>query len=132
MTENGEAAATSHRIELFEPAMCCPTGLCGPAVDQQLIDVREDLRWAESEGAEVARHNLSAAPDAFVANPKVTGLIAAFGAQALPVLVVDGDIVMHGQYPSREELAGLMANADEPAAEPAKTTGGCSCGPDGC
>ena len=132
MTETREAATTSRRIELFEPAMCCPTGLCGPAVDQQLIDVREDLRWAESQGAEVARHNLSSAPDAFVANPKVTGLIAAFGEQALPVLVVDGDIVMHGQYPSRKELAGLMANTDGPAAESAKSARGCGCGPEGC
>ena len=132
MTEIREAAATTRRIELFEPAMCCQTGLCGPAVDQQLIDVREDLRWAESQGADVARHNLSSAPDAFVANSKVTGLIAAFGEQALPVLVVDGDIVMHGQYPTRGELVGLMAKTDGSAADRAKSAGGCSCGPDGC
>ena len=57
-----DAAAATRRIELFEPAMCCPTGLCGPAVDQQLIDIRDDLRWAEGQGAEVARHNLSSVP----------------------------------------------------------------------
>jgi Arsenical resistance operon protein ArsD len=132
MTEITEGDTTTRRIELFEPAMCCQTGLCGPALDQQLIDVREDLRWAESQGAQVARHNLSSAPDAFVANPKITGLIAAFGEQALPVLVVDGDIVMHGQYPSRGELAGLMAKTEESAADRAPSAGGCSCGPDGC
>ena len=64
--------------------MCCQTGVCGPSVDQQLIDVREDLRWAEAQGAQVSRHNLSSDPDAFVANPKVTGLMAAFGERALP------------------------------------------------
>ena len=41
----------ARRVELYEPAMCCQTGVCGPSVDQQLIDVREDLRWAESQGA---------------------------------------------------------------------------------
>ncbi len=98
----------ARRVELYEPAMCCQTGVCGPSVDQQLIDVREDLRWAEAQGAEVTRHNLSSDPDAFVANPKVTGLMAAFGEGALPALVVDGDIAIHGRYPSREELAELL------------------------
>ncbi len=128
----GVPAITTRRIELYEPAMCCQTGVCGPSVDQRLIDVREDLRWAESQGAEVARHNLSSAPDAFVANAKVTGLMAAFGERALPVLVVDGDIVMAGYYPSRNELAGLLATTDEPAVESPRSTGGCGCGPGRC
>ncbi len=109
------AITASRRVELFEPAMCCQTGVCGPSVDQQLIDVREDLRWAEGQGAAVARHNLSSDPDAFVANPKVTGLMAAFGDGALPALVLDGDIAMHGRYPSRDELAGLLG---APAPQP--------------
>ena len=40
---------TAHRVELFEPAMCCQSGVCGPSVDQTLIDVREDLRWARHQ-----------------------------------------------------------------------------------
>ena len=79
-----ETPAVARRVEMFEPAMCCQTGVCGPSVDQQLIDIREDLRWARHQGAKVDRHNLSSDPDAFVANPKVTGLMAAFGEQALP------------------------------------------------
>jgi hypothetical protein len=134
---SGPAAdAAARRIELYEPAMCCQTGVCGPSVDQQLIDLREDVRWAESHGAEVARHNLSSDPDAFVANAKVTGLMQAFGEQALPVLVVDGEIAIHGRYPSRNELADLIAAKAEPTivelptTEP-KSSGGC-CGPSGC
>ena len=80
--------------------MCCQTGLCGPSVDQQLIDVREDLRWAEAQGADVARHNLSSDPDAFVAGPKITGRMTALGESALPVLVIDGAVTVHGRYPS--------------------------------
>jgi arsenite methyltransferase len=128
-----DAAATTRRVELYEPAMCCQTGVCGPSVDQQLIDVREDLRWAETQGALVARHNLSSDPDAFVANPKVTGLMAAFGEDALPVLVVDGDIAIHGRYPSRQELAGVLAAPAPPAVERSPSPGGgCGCGPGGC
>ena len=103
------APAGARRVELYEPAMCCQSGVCGPSVDQQLIDVREDVRWAVAQGASVVRHNLSSNPDAFVANPKVMGLMAAFGEAALPVLVVDGEIAIHGHYPSREELAGVLA-----------------------
>ena len=107
------------------------TGVCGPSVDQQLIDVREDLRWAEAQGAAVSRHNLSSDPDAFVANPKVTGLMAAFGDAALPVLVVDGEIAVHGRYPSREELAGLLARGGRSRL---RCVGGdaCGCEPGGC
>ena len=127
-----EPTVAARRVELYEPAMCCQTGVCGPSVDQQLIDVREDLRWAEGQGADVSRHNLSSDPDAFVANPKVTGLMQAFGEGALPVLVVDGDIAIHGRYPSREELAGVLAVKAEPAVELPQSSGGCGCGPAGC
>jgi ubiquinone/menaquinone biosynthesis C-methylase UbiE len=126
-------AAAARRFELYEPAMGCQTGVCGPSVDQELIDVREDLRWAEAQGAQVARHNLTSEPDAFAANPKVTGLMQAFGEDALPVLVLDGDIAVHGRYPSRNELAGLLGANVEPIVElPQSTDSGCGCGPSGC
>lgn len=125
-TDSAPASTEARRVELYEPAMCCQTGVCGPSIDQQLIDVREDLRWAQSRGAEVARHNLGSDPDAFVANPKVTG------EAALPVLVVDGDVAIHGRYATREELTVLIAASPEaPASEPTGS-GGCGCGPSGC
>jgi hypothetical protein len=119
-----ETAAGAIRVELYEPAMCCQSGVCGPLVDQQLIDVRENVRWAQAQGAEVTRHNLSSDPDAFVSNPKVTGLMAAFGENALPVLVIDGEIAVHGRYPSREELAGLIQAKVKPIVERAQSSGG--------
>jgi arsenite methyltransferase len=128
-----DTEAVTRQIELYEPAMCCQTGVCGPSVDQELIDAREDLRWAEAQGAAVTRHNLSSDPNAFVANPKVTGLMAAFGEDALPVLVVDGDIALHGHYPSREELVGVLSVSTEAATVVvAESSGGCGCGPGGC
>ena len=133
--EPSPAAAYSpvaRRLELYEPAMCCQTGVCGPSVDQQLIDVREHLRWAESQGAQVSRHNLSSDPDAFVSNPKVTGLMAAFGEPALPMLLVDGDIAIHGRYPSRSDLEALLEAEAGSAAELPQSSGGCGCGPGGC
>ena len=126
-----ESAVGARRLELYEPAMCCQSGVCGPSIDQQLIDVREDLRWIEAQGAEVSRHNLSSDPDAFVANSKVTGLMAAFGEGALPALVVDGDIAIHGRYPSRQELVEFLGAKAEPVELPV-SSGGCGCGPGAC
>ena len=127
-TRPGTGDAGPH-IELYETAMCCETGVCGPSVDQQLLAVRDDLRWAESQGATVARHNLSADPDAFVANPKVTGLMQAFGDKALPVLVIDGEIAAHGKYPTRDALAALLGNAAASAPSATETSSGCGCSP---
>ncbi len=121
-------------LELFEPAMCCSTGVCGPSVDTQLIELSDDLRWAETQGAGVARHNLSSDPDAFVANPKVSGLMQAFGEQALPALLVDGEVALHGRYPTREELADLIGSSgtSSAAVELPQSESSCGCGPGGC
>ena len=131
-TVTPETPVVARRVELFEPAMCCQSGVCGPSVDQQLIDIREDLRWAQGQGAQVSRHNLSSDPDAFVANPKVTGLMAAFGDAALPAVLVDGDVSVHGRYPSREELAGMLQAKAEPVSEMSVSSSGCGCGSSGC
>lgn len=125
---NQNPTTTTVQIELYETAMCCETGVCGPSVDEQLLAIREDLRWTESQGANVARHNLSSDPDAFVANPKITGLMQAFGDKALPVLVVDGEITLHGRYPTRDELAAILAPSAAGDA-PAPTSSGCGCAP---
>jgi hypothetical protein len=125
----GTAPAAVRQIELYETAMCCETGVCGPSVDEQLIAVREDLRWAESRGASVTRHNLISDPDAFVANPKVTGLMQAFGDKALPVLVIDGEIAAHGHYASRDELTALLAGEPATTTAPAEKSSSCGCSP---
>jgi Arsenical resistance operon protein ArsD len=128
-TPTEKIAAGLRRLELYESAMCCETGVCGPSVDQQLLTVREDLRWAESQGASVARHNLTSDPDAFVANPKVTGLMQAFGDKALPVLVIDGEIRAHGHYPTRDELAALLTDSPAAASTAPEKSSGCGCSP---
>ena len=131
MTATSQASPTSvvtaRKIELYEPAMCCSTGVCGPSADEQLLTVRDDVRWLEGQGASVERHNLSSDPDAFVSNSKVTGLMHALGDAALPALVADGEILVHGRYPSRAELAELVgATALTLPVAPASS---CGCGP---
>ena len=119
---------TDARVQVFDPAMCCATGLCGPGVDPALLTIARDLRWLQSQGVTVERFGLSQVPDAFVANAKVTGLMQAFGDRALPATLVNGDVLAFGRYPSREEIhKALQASPAPPAAQGDCCTPGSDC-----
>ncbi len=92
-------------VEVFDPAMCCSTGVCGPSVDPTLSQFAADLDWLVEQGVGVERATLSQEPGKFVANGLVAGALAEFGDQALPVVLVDGQLRARGAYPSRAELA---------------------------
>jgi AhpD family alkylhydroperoxidase len=101
------------KLQVFDPPMCCPTGVCGPDVDPALVRFASDLEWLKSSGVEVERFNLAQEPAAFVKNPAVSDAIRG-REDGLPLILVDGKIVAQGSYPSREvlaELAGLGAPA---------------------
>ena len=122
-------------VSVYDPAMCCPTGVCGPSVDPELGRISQALRWVESQGARVERFNLAQEPNAFVANPRVTGLMQAFGDGALPAVLVNGEVTVHGRYPSREEIVEAVEGSGTRTAQDSAQGSGSSscCGPDsGC
>ena len=47
------AAIAPADVEIFDPPMCCPTGLCGPTLDQTLLDVNEMILRLQAEGVRV-------------------------------------------------------------------------------
>jgi AhpD family alkylhydroperoxidase len=94
------------RIQVFDPPMCCSTGVCGPEVDPALVRFAADLEWLKESGVDVERFNLSQEPAAFVGNPVVASAIRSRD-DALPLLLLDGKIVAQGSYPEREALASL-------------------------
>jgi hypothetical protein len=99
-------------IRVFEPALCCNTGVCGEDVDQALVDFSADLDYFASRGVDIARHNLANDPAAFVQNPAVTSFLTAAGSEGLPLVLVDDVTVLTGRYPTRamlERYAGLAA-----------------------
>ncbi len=99
------------RMEVFDPAMCCSTGVCGPSVDPKLARFAADVEWLKSQGVEVKRFNLAQEPRAFVENKGVADALMGRD-DALPLLLVDGAIVSVGTYPDRATLArmtGLVA-----------------------
>ena len=112
-----DPAALAGTVEVFDPAMCCPTGVCGPGVDPALLQIARDLRWLTAKGVRVARAGLAQEPQAFVANARVSGLLQAFGDQALPAVLVNDVVLAHGRYPTRAELVAALAPAALPAAE---------------
>jgi AhpD family alkylhydroperoxidase len=96
-----------NKVEVFDPPMCCSTGLCGPTVDPALARFSADLHWLTNEGVNVERYNLAQQPLAFATNPVVKGALETEGNQCLPLILVNGQIASRGAYPAREELARL-------------------------
>ena len=92
------------KLEIFDPAMCCSTGVCGVDVDPLLVQFAADLQWVAEQGVEVKRYNLGQEPQAFAANPAVLKEMEA-GMDRLPVVALDGRIVSTGVYLSRAQLA---------------------------
>jgi len=105
-------------IRVYEPALCCNTGVCGPDVDQALVDFTADLNALTARGADIARHNLANDPTAFVSDESVRAFLQVAGSDGLPLTTVDGVTVMTGTYPSRTQLL-RFAGLDEQAVVPA-------------
>ena len=93
------------KIQVFDPAMCCNTGVCGPEVDPSLITFAADLEWLNAQGTQVERINLAQEPQLFAQHDGIRQLLETQGASALPAIVVNGEIKQCGHYPSREQLA---------------------------
>ncbi|HYN78626.1 MAG TPA: arsenite efflux transporter metallochaperone ArsD [Lamprocystis sp. (in: g-proteobacteria)] len=91
------------KLEIYDPAMCCSTGVCGVEVDPVLVAFNADLQWLAGQGVEVSRHNLSQEPQAFAASPAVLKELEA-GMERLPLTLVDGRVVATGAYLSRTQL----------------------------
>ena len=91
-------------VELFDPPMCCPTGLCGPTLDQTLLDVNEMILTLQAEGVSVERYQMTGHPQAFLNNADMMRLVREKQMAALPVTVVRGRVVKVGEYPALSEV----------------------------
>ncbi len=101
-------------VRVFDPAMCCSSGVCGPSVDPQLARFSADLDWLKAQGVSVERFNLAQQPAAFAEDQTVRSTLETKGQAGLPVVKVNGEIKSSGVYPSRSELSS-WAGVGEPA-----------------
>ena len=101
-------------VQVFDPPMCCSTGICGPEVDSRLVEFAADLDWLASQGITVRRFNLAQEPMRFAETAAVKAMLERSTEDELPAIVVDGVVAASGRYPSRDELArwaGLVHEA---------------------
>jgi hypothetical protein len=96
-------------VEVFDPELCCTTGVCGPAPDPELIRMAEALDRLAASGVKVARYQLSRQPTMFMANQTVYQKLLGEGTTALPMVAVDGVVHWSGRYPTYEELCQVLA-----------------------
>ncbi|MGA9466346.1 MAG: arsenite efflux transporter metallochaperone ArsD [Exiguobacterium marinum] len=94
------------KLEVFEPAMCCPTGLCGPSIDPELTRIATVHYVLKQRGFDVVRYNLASEPNRFVENDTVQAEIVN-GLELLPLTLVNGEIMKRGAYLTNEEIAEL-------------------------
>lgn len=119
------------KVQIFDKAMCCSTGVCGPQVDPVLPRFAADLDWLKSLGHDVDRFNLAQDAAQFARNPVVQKFLADEGVDCLPLVIVDGRIVSRNEYPSRDNLALWTGTATKSTSLPIADKGGC-CGDTGC
>ena len=119
------------KIQIFDPALCCSSGVCGVEVDQQLVSFAADVNWANQNGASIERFNLAQQPLVFAQNAAVKGMLERSGEGALPLTLVDGEVALAGRYPRRDELTRWIDVAlpvsDSPAADKAAPAAGNCC-----
>ncbi|MGO0884603.1 arsenite efflux transporter metallochaperone ArsD [Clostridioides difficile] len=116
------------KIEIYDPAMCCSTGVCGPSVDTELLRVATVVDSLNKNGADITRYNLSNEPQAFISNVSVNKLLKEDN-NILPVTIVDGEIVKTKSHLTNEEFTkytGIII------AEVSTTESNGCCGDSGC
>ena len=92
------------KIEVYDPPMCCSTGVCGTSVDQKLVEFASVLKTLSNSGVEVQRFNMSQEPEAFVKNMRVKQLLSERGQSALPFIFVDGELRWSGGIPATSDI----------------------------
>ncbi|CUH96567.1 hypothetical protein P22_2657 [Propionispora sp. 2/2-37] len=111
------------KILIYDPAMCCSTGVCGASVDKELLRVATVIENLKQQGADISRFNLASQPEDFIKNQAVQSRLQQDGPEVLPITIVDGEIVKTKEYPANEEFTlwtGLVIKSQ-------KEHGNCCC-----
>lgn len=96
------------KMSIYEPALCCETGLCGVNVDPELLRITTVINTLKNRGIVIERYNLNSAPMEFVKNNTVNQYVNAKGVEGLPITLLDEEIVISGRYPANDEILKLL------------------------
>jgi hypothetical protein len=98
-------------IQVYDPPMCCSTGICGPNIDPDLVNFAAMLSQLGSHGVKIERYNLGQQPMAFVLNSAVNALLEKEGTEVLPIIFLDGEIYIKGRYLNHDERPAFFRAA---------------------
>lgn len=96
------------RVVIFEPAMCCDTGVCGPSVDPELLRMSTVINNLKSNGLQIERYNLASNPQAFVDNREINKMLNDSGVEILPVTMVNNRVIKTKAYPTNVEISRFL------------------------
>ncbi len=119
-------SANPTTLRVYDPAMCCSTGVCGTTVDPKLAQFSADLDWLKSQGIQVQRFNLAQQPGAFAEDVRVKEALTERGEACLPLLILGTQTVSSGIYPTREQLGSLAGLSATPQAQTSSQSSCCS------
>ena len=114
------------KIRIYEPAMCCSTGVCGVSVDPELLRMSSLVEKLDKKGIDIKRFNLNSAPQEFIENKKVNEILNQKGEDVLPITIVDDEIIKSGAYPSNEEFEEILSIKIDEKNEEDESSGCCS------
>jgi len=105
------------KIVIYESAMCCSSGVCGPNPDKELIELQDTIEKVQKMGCEVERYSIAQSPKKFRENPEIIKLIQQQQIKALPITTFAGSVIKVGSYPSIDELQKWLkdSKADLPS-----------------
>lgn len=92
------------RIIIYDPPMCCASGVCGPNPNQTLMDFQNILGEVRKMGTLIERYVITQSPEKFKESPEVIRLLQERQLKALPITSFNGKIVKVGSYPTLEEF----------------------------
>lgn len=122
------------KIFIYEPAMCCETGICGVGVDPELLRVSTVINNLRKLGYEVNRYNLTSTPMEFVKNKVVNEAIKKDGNKILPITIMEDKLMKTGKYPTNDEFFTWLEVYEQPILENSNDSnddgccgGGCCC-----
>ena len=104
-----EPKTAESTVEIYDPPMCCSTGLCGPTLDQMLLDVSDMILALEEGGVAVDRYQMTTNPQKFMTNMEIMRLVREQQMAALPITAVNGQVIKVGAYPTLSEVQTYLS-----------------------
>jgi len=102
---------SGNNLIIYEGAMCCSTGVCGPEPDKELIEFNETLKKINKEfnDLKITRASLTFDVKLFLENKEVFQLVKEKGKEILPITAINGNVIAEKRNLKFNELKEELA-----------------------